>query len=145
MSRVEKPETHIYFVLSCFYVLGYIWISTAFILDCYWTCWNICKTNNVVGVWTTEAEVKFSHYKDYSADVVRLMTQRKGPRYFLSKWSHWTLHTHLFSPCRTIRGTNIPRMPFVFRVMPHDPTRGKILVFSCPDEANQKVIIFVFI
>lgn len=39
---------------------------------------------------------------------------------------------------KTIRGTNIPRMPFVFRVMPHDPTRGKILVFSCPDEANQK-------
>lgn len=39
---------------------------------------------------------------------------------------------------KTIRGTNIPRMPFVFRVMPHDPTTGKILVFSCPDEANQK-------
>lgn len=29
-------------------------------------------------------------------------------------------------------------MPFVFRVVPHDPTTGSILMFSCPDEANQK-------
>lgn len=39
---------------------------------------------------------------------------------------------------KTLRSPNIPRMPYVFRVMPHDPTAGRILVFSCPDEANQK-------
>lgn len=39
---------------------------------------------------------------------------------------------------KTIRCNEIPGMPFVFRVMPHDPERGKILIFSCPDETNQK-------
>ena len=32
-------------------------------------------------------------------------------------------------------------MPFVFRLMPHDPTVGKIIVFSCPDELRQKVSV----
>lgn len=50
----------------------------------------------------------------------------------------YTMAVSLKTYNMTVRSDNFSRMPFVFRVLPHDPSAAKFIVFSCPDEANQK-------